>query len=405
MSDMTIDLVPGPSTTVVTRSVTPTAMMPRPIAKVRRSDVLAVTGALGASASITGIVYHFLTPFTGVIGYVLLTYAVFLVLYALLVSFDESRPTVVDRFAAVLAHSLAAVVLLALLTVIIFTTARGIPAVRHANFFTQDLRHAGPLDPLSLGGIVHGLIGTIIMTTITLVITVPLGIGCAVFLNEFPGRLSRIVRTIVEAMTALPSIIAGLFILAAYIITFRQGRSGFAAALALSVMALPIIIRSADVVIRLVPGTLKEASYALGTGRWRTAWHVVLPTVRSGLMTSVILGTARAVGETSPVLLTSGFTAAINYDPLQGPMVSLPLLTFQLVKSSQPNMIARGFGAALVLFATVLLLFIFARTLGGREAGHLSGRQQRRVLRQSKRDLARMNPPETMPSLPSKDAA
>ena len=121
-------------------------------------------------------------------------------------------------------------------------------------------------------------------------------------------------------------------------------------------------------VIRLVPGTLREASYALGSPRWRTVWHVVLPTARSGLTTAVILGTARGVGETSPVLLTAGFGAGTNYSPTHNPMVSLPLATFEFVKSPQPSMIARGFGAAAVLLVLVLVLFVTARLIGPRAA-------------------------------------
>jgi phosphate transport system permease protein len=142
-------------------------------------------------------------------------------------------------------------------------------------------------------------------------------------------------------------------------------KSGFAAALAISVMMLPIMIRSADVVLRLVPTTLKEASIGLGASQWQTVRRVILPTSRSGLVTAIILATARGIGETSPVLLTSGFTAGLNLDPLHGPMVSLPLAIFQFVKSPEPTMIARGFGTAAVLMVLVLLLFFIARAIGG----------------------------------------
>ena len=163
------------------------------------------------------------------------------------------------------------------------------------------------------------IIGTLWEITIALAITVPLGITCAVFLNEIPGRFSRLVRTVAEAMTALPSIVAGLFIYATVDPVLGVEKSGFAAALAISVEMLPIIIRAADVVLRLVPGTLREASLALGASQWRTVWHVILPTARSGLTTAVILGTARGIGETSPVLLTAGFTQRFNADPAAGP--------------------------------------------------------------------------------------
>jgi phosphate transport system permease protein len=191
-------------------------------------------------------------------------------------------------------------------------------------------------------------------------------------------------------MTALPSIVAGLFILATFILILGQGKSGLAASLALSVMMLPIIIRASDVVLRLVPGNLKEASFALGAGQWRTAWHVVLPTSRSGLATAVILGSARGIGETSPVLLTAGYTTYTNTNPLHGDMTSLPLAAFKLVSSPQNSFIARGFGAGATLLGLVLILFIIARVIGGRGPGNLTKRQMRRATAASANDLARI---------------
>jgi phosphate transport system permease protein len=259
----------------------------------------------------------------------------------------------------------------------------------HTNFYTQDMRDAGPLDPITVGGIKHAIIGTLIEITITLIIAVPLGVLGAVFLHQVPGRFSRFVRTVVEAMTALPDIMAGLFIYATLILTFGLDTSGLAASCALAVTILPIIIRTGDVVLRLVPGGLTEASYALGSGQWRTVWHVLLPTARSGLVTAVILGTARAIGETSPVLLTAGFTADLNLDPVHGPMVSLPLEAYQMVQSPEPAMIARGFGTAAILLLLVVVLFTLARLIGGRGAGQLTAGQRRRRARSSLGDLRR----------------
>src|SRR5262249_10900760 len=224
---------------------------------------------------------------------------------------------------------------------------------------------------------------------IALGFAVPLGLLGAVFLHEVPGRFSRFVRTVVEAMTALPDILAGLFIYATLILIFGIGFSGFAAACALSVTVLPIVIRASDVVLRLVPGSLKEAAYALGGGQWRTVWNVLLPTARSGLMTAVILGAARAVGETSPVLLTAGATGYMNVKPTSGPMMSLPLLAYTLVQSPLPNQVARGFGAAATLVILVVTLFLTARLIGGRQPGDLSLFQQRRRAAMSRRDAQR----------------
>ncbi len=358
---------------------------------VHQRDLLALGGSVLAALCTTMFLFTVLAPFSGKIGFTLLAFGMFLGFYALLVSTEESGPAVRDRVVAALVHGVAFVLLLALVFVIGFTFKRGWSALQETNFYHEDLADAGPLEPMTVGGIKHAAIGTLWMITIALIITVPLGIACAMFLNETRGPFTRFVRTIVEAMTALPSIVAGLFILATFILILGQGKSGLAAALALSVMMLPIIIRASDVVLRLVPGNLKEASFALGAGQWRTAWHVILPTSRSGLATAVILGSARGIGETSPVLLTAGYTTYTNTNPLSGDMTSLPLAAFKLVSSPQNSFIARGFGAGATLLALVLILFVVARVIGGRGPGNLTKRQHRRVTAQSQQDLARFD--------------
>ncbi|MEN3358934.1 MAG: phosphate transport system permease protein [Mycobacteriales bacterium] len=358
----------------------------------RRTDWLALFGALAGATALTAILFSEVAPFGAALGFVLVSYLLFLGLYALLVSLDETGLHVRDRLALAVVHGLALVLFSTLVVVVVYTLAKGWSALRHLNFFTQDMTQAGPLQPLTVGGITHGAVGTLEQIGIALAITIPLGLTCAVFLNEIPGPLARFVRTIADAMTALPSIVAGLFIYATLILQLGFNKSGFAASLAISVMMLPIIIRASDVVLRLVPGSLREASLALGASQWRTVWHVSLPTARSGLATAIILGTARGIGETSPVLLTAGYTATLNADPLHGPQVSLPLLTFTLVRSGQPGFIARGFGAGAALMELVLLLFVIARLIGGRGAGQLSRRQQRRRTALSIRDSERFAP-------------
>ena len=370
----------------------------------RRSDVLSMLGAGLGSICLTTLLFTQLAPFTGKVGFVLVAYVSFLGLYVLLVSFDEDGPAVRDRLASVVVQSLAFLLLLVLVLVVLYTVQRGLDALPNRNFYTQDLSDAGPLEPLSVGGVLHGIVGTLQQIGMALLIVIPLGLTCAVFLNEVRGAFSRFVRTVVEAMTALPSIVAGLFIYATVVLALGRGKSGLAAALAISVMMLPIVIRAADVVLRVVPGSLQEASLALGASQWRTVWHVTLPTAKSGLATAVILGTARGIGETSPVLLTAGYTTTLNLNPLSGPQVPLPLLVFEAVKSPSPAIVARGFGAAVVLLALVLLLFVLARTIGGRGPGNLSRRQLRRRARASQQDVARMaaaHPAPTEPAGPS----
>jgi phosphate transport system permease protein len=378
-----------PRTTIPDRAMPHGAQARRRIGGIRTTDVLSLVGSIAASLTTTGLLWTELSPFTGALGYVVTSWILFIVYYAILVSFDENRPTMWERLSSAVLHSLAVVLVAALVLVICYTFLRAWPALPHLNFYTQDLLRTGPLDPLTSGGVLHAMVGTLIEIGITLGIAVPLGLLGAVFLHEVPGPFSRFVRTVVEAMTALPDIVAGLFVYATLILILGLGFSGFAASVALAVTILPIIIRAGDVVLRLVPGGLTEASYALGAGQWRTVRHILLPTARSGLATAVILGAARAIGETSPVLLTAGFTPSMNVNPINGPMVSLPLEAFEAVQSPVPNMIARGFGAAAVLLVLVLVLFAIARVLGGRGAGQLSPGQRRRRNVASKRDLAR----------------
>jgi phosphate transport system permease protein len=384
----------GTTASTTTRPVRPPESAARESRRVvsgaRASDLFAVVGAVLGSGGLTWLLFTHLAPFSGLLGWLVVWYLAFLLLYAVVVSFDESGQAVKDRLAAAVIRSFAGLLLLALGFVIVYVVVRGLPALVHLNLYLQDLTRTGPLQPLSSGGVLHGIAGTLIEIAIALVITVPAGLTCAVFLNEFPGRYARLVRTVVEAMTALPSVVAGLFIYSTYVLVLGFPRSGLAAALALGVMMLPIIVRAADVVLRLVPGNLTEASLALGASKWRTVWHVTLPTARSGLATAVILGTARGIGETSPVLLTAGYGNATNTDPREGPMVSLPLLAYTLRNIPSDAMIARAFGAASILLVIVLVLFFTARTIGGRGAGQLTARQQRRRERQSHQDAARL---------------
>ena len=361
----------------------------RMVRSARLDDRYAILGAAAGALALAALLFGWIAPLTGAVGFVVVAFLAFIAMYALLVSTTSDGREVTDRVMTVVLASAGVILFSALLFVVIFTLIRGWPALMNINFFFQDMEFAGPLDGLDVGGIAHAIVGTLIQIGIALTISIPLGIMTALFLNEVGGRFARFVRTIVDAMTALPSIVAGLFVYSAIILGLGGQRSGFAASLAITVMMLPIMIRASDVVLRLVAGNLREASYALGASKWRTVWHVVLPTARSGLVTAMILGTARGIGETSPVLLTSGVTNVMNTNPFDGPMISLPLQVFTLVASPEPNYIARGFGTAAVLMLLVLTLFAIARFLGGRGPGDLSSRQRRAALARSRHDLAR----------------
>lgn len=356
-----------------------------------RDSMFDLLGAAVAGLSVSAILFGILTPLSGPIGFVVVAYLVFIAVYAVLVSLHDDSLGVRDAVMTVLLTSAACLALTMLALVVGFTFLRGRAALAHVNFFVQDMSRAGPTQPLTVGGVSHAVVGTLWMIGLALVLSVPLGLTCAVYLDQSRSGPARFVRTVVQAMTALPTILAGLFIYAAWILTLGFGFSGLAAALALSIMMLPYIIHTSDLVLRLVPNGLREASGALGAPRWRTVWHVVLPTARSGLATGVILGTARSIGEASPVLLTAGFTTFMNADPFRGPMVSLPLEALSLVASGEPAYVARGFACATLLLVVVLGLFALARAIGGSGPGHLSDRRRRHLARASQRDLARLS--------------
>jgi phosphate transport system permease protein len=351
-----------------------------------------LVGAAIAAVSVTFLLGR-LTALSGLIGLVVVAYIAFLVVFAVLVSLREDSLAVRDAVMTVFLSSAAVFAFAALANVIVYTVGKGYPALHHLNFFDNDMSKALPTKAsnLGIGGVAHALVGTLWQIGIALVLAVPLGIVCAVYLDQTRSRFASFVRTIVNAMTAFPSILAGLFIYAFWILTLGFQFSGLAAGLALSIMMLPYIIRTSDLVLRLVPAGLRESSDALGASRWRTMWHVVLPTARSGLATGVILGAARGIGEASPVLLTAGFTIYMNANPVQGPMVSLPLEALKLVQSGIPGWQQRGYATAALLLVLILVLFVIARVIGGFGPGHLSRRQRRRAERVSARIFDRIS--------------
>jgi phosphate transport system permease protein len=345
-----------------------------------------VGAALGALA-LVWVLYERVLPFSGVLGFWLCWYVAFLLLYAGMARIQWDRRDVVNKATTVGLATAGLLVLLVVVGTDLYTLVRGAPAVFHVSFFTQSLAFAGPDSPLDVGGVAHAAVGTLEQIFLGTVLAVPLAVTTAVFLSEVGGALARPVRIIVEAMTALPDIIAGLFVYALFILTLGLQKSGLAAALAIAVTMLPIIARASEVVLRLVPGTLREASLALGSSQWRTVWNVVLPTARPGLATAIVLGMARGIGETAPVLVVSGLTKEFNFNPLSGPQVSLPLFIYNYahIEGVTQQYVARAFGAGVALVVVVLVLFWIARRLGGSAPGELTRRQRRRLARQEAR--------------------
>jgi len=337
--------------------------VPRVLRRRTRDDVLSLVCSATGALALVWLVFEQMLAWSGNLGFIVCWYVTFLALYAGVTALSHPRPVIIDRLASAAVHGGAAVAGCALVSTVLYTFIEGRSALRHLNFYTQNMAGVGPQAPLTQGGVFHAIVGSFIEVGIAVCIALPLGIGTAVFMTEVGGRLARLVRTVVEAMTALPDILAGLFIYTTLIIGLGFQRSGFAAAMALTVMMLPIIARSAEVSLRIVPGGLREAGMALGASQWQTVRRIVLPTAKAGLATALILGVARAVGETAPVLITSGASTFTNFNPFQNPMNSLPLFVLTAVRSGETLFIARGFGAASVLLTLVLALFVTTRFL------------------------------------------
>lgn len=345
-----------------------TGDVPRRPRSHRASDVAELGGSALSAICLTWLLFYRLTALSGALGFTLVWYVLFTAAYYIVTKDGHGTLVARDRLAGVLMASAGLVAVAALAFIIGFVFFKGIRYLR-PSFFTQTLQTVGPLDPPTAGGGAHAIVGTLQQVGLALVLAVPLAILTAVHLNEVGGRLSKVVRFFVEAMSGVPSIVAGLFVYAMWILQFGNQFSGIAASLALAVLMLPTVTRTAEEMLRLVPGGLREAALALGAPEWRVTRQVVLPTARAGLITAAILGTARAVGETAPVLLTAFGSAAMNLNPLTGPQEDLPLFVYRLVRSSQDSEVARAYTGALVLIALVLALFITARVLGGRAVG------------------------------------
>jgi len=337
---------------------------PRSLPRKTLDDRAALWGSALGAVAFVWVIYEHVLMWSGTLGFIVCVWGVFVALYFAVSLSAHPMPIVIDRMAAVVAASGALLIGFALATTIISTFVKGWPAVHHLNFYLHDMGGVSPgTDPLNRGGVRHAMIGSAIEAGIATLISLPLGLGTAIYLSEIGGRSTTLIRTVVEAMTALPDILAGLFVYVLMVILLGLEKSGFAVAIALSVTMVPIIARSAEVALRVVPSGLREASLALGSSRWQTVWRVVLPTARSGLATALILGIARITGETAPLLIVSAANTFTNVNPLHEPMNSLPLYIYSGVRSGQPLFISRAYGAASLLLVLVLVLFIITRLL------------------------------------------
>ena len=263
--------------------------------------------------------------------------------------------------------ALGAIVTVIPIASILFTVVqKGLPGIS-LNLFLSDMSMATPTDPLSNGGLLHAITGTLVLVTLALIMSVPIGILTALYLTEIKGRFTAPIRFLVQAMSGVPSIVAGLFILSAILYPITKSFSGLMGALALTILMIPTIARTSEEVLNLIPNDLREAGVALGGTQWRTVAMIVLPAAKSGLITAVILGVARIAGETAPLLLLTGGGDKVNPNPFNGPIGSLPYYIWKSFNSGSPEAITRAWAGLLVLVGLVLILFTMARYLGSKK--------------------------------------
>ncbi|OAA27021.1 phosphate ABC transporter membrane protein 2, PhoT family [Frankia sp. EI5c] len=320
--------------------------------------------AIAAGAVVlTGLLY-LVTSIHSRIQFVLIAVLLFSAGQAIASVVVEGGRRARDRLVTTLVFGSFLLALIPLVAVLGSVIVRGADRL-NMNFLTHSMRGVGARS--AAGGIYHAIVGTLEQVALASLIAVPFGLLVAIYLVEYGrGRVSRVISFFVDVLTGLPSIIAGLFVLSFWILALGQGFSGFAGALALAILMVPVVVRSAEEMLKLVPDELREASYALGVARWRTILKVVLPTALPGIVTGVMLAVARVAGETAPLLLTVFGTNSINFNPFSGEQSALPLYIYSQAGQPQQTAIDRAWAAALSLIIIIMLLNLVARLVARR---------------------------------------
>jgi len=304
-----------------------------------------------------------ISPLKGKLGFAL-TLIFMAIITATTVSWiKRDRKAAMNSTTTVLVYIAAAFVIIPLTSVLYEIVKLGAPALSFG-MFTTDMSQTASEAPLNEGGLLHAVIGTAYIVTFATILSTPIGILTALYIVEVKGRFAGVVRFFVQAMSGVPSIVAGLFIFAVWMVQLGNAYSGIAGAFALTVLMIPTVARTSEEVLKLIPGDLREAGLALGATQWRTVAMVIMPAARSGLITAIILGIARVVGETAPLLLTIGGADAINLNPTQGNMSAFPYYVWKNLLIGSENAISRAWQGVFVLMVLVLIFFALARYFG-----------------------------------------
>ncbi|MGQ4516800.1 phosphate ABC transporter permease PstA [Streptomyces sp. DW26H14] len=328
--------------------------------------------AVAAGAIVVGVAVGAGAGLTSHVQWGLIALVVFVAGNYLVTRVTDGPRQAKDQVATSLVYACFILAIIPLYSLIETTIAKGVK-VLDGTFLSHSM--SGVLGTEPGGGVYHAIIGTLEQVGIATVIAVPIGLFTAIYLVEYgKGGLAKAITFFVDVMTGIPSIVAGLFILSFWILILGFGFSGFAGSLALTILMMPIVVRSTEEMLKLVPNELREASYALGVPKWRTIVSIVLPTSIGGIITGVVLAVARIAGETAPVLLLVFGSQVINNDPFNGPQSSLPFYIYEQYNLGNSASYDRAWGAALVLIILVMILNLIARGIARWKAPKTSGR-------------------------------
>ncbi len=330
--------------------------------KERATDISIFFLALLSSYAVVAV-----TPMKGKLAIFAVFFLIYMLMTASIKGFQLGSAAAKDALVNSLVAFGAIVTVIPIASILFTVVQKGLPGIS-LNLFLSDMSMATPTDPLNNGGLLHAITGTLALVTLALIMSVPIGILTALYLTEIKGKFTAPIRFLVQAMSGVPSIVAGLFILSAILYPITKSFSGFMGALALTILMIPTIARTSEEVLNLIPNDLREAGVALGGTQWRTVAMIVLPAAKSGLITAVILGVARIAGETAPLLLLTGGGDKVNVNAFSGPLGSLPYYIWKSFNAGSPEALTRAWAGLLVLVGLVLVLFTVARYLGTKKS-------------------------------------
>ena len=303
------------------------------------------------------------TPLKGKLGFSIALFIMAIITSASLSWIRKDRKAALNSVSTVFVYVAAAFVIIPLASLLFEIIRKGAPGLSFG-IFTRDMSLASADSPLNEGGLLHAVIGTLYVVLLATIISTPIGFLTSLYIVEVKGRFASTVRFFVQAMSGVPSIVAGLFIYAIWMIGLGNSYNAVAGAGALAILMIPTVARTSEEVLKLIPNDLREAGLALGATQWRTVAMIILPAAKSGLVTSMILGIARVAGETAPLLLTIGGADAINLNPFSGNSSALPYYVWKNYSLGNPESIQRAWLGVIVLMMMVFIFFSLARYFG-----------------------------------------